>query len=209
MFESEIKKFIEDLAQQPLTPYVINPWDYSRSGNKLRRGNLFGYFMKMYTLNPKVLLVGEAPGYRGVGRVGVPFASETLVLSHPFFSDKSVFGIEHSYAPRAEASASIVWQTFDSLDFYPLTWAAYPFHPHKPDNIYSNRAPKPVEVSIGRQFIQRLIELYEIEHVIAVGRIAEGTLRYMGIPAIRIRHPAHGGATRFASGLRAFERSRH
>jgi uracil-DNA glycosylase len=208
MFNVQINKFIDDLARYPLTPNVRNPWDYSRVENKIRRKNLFGYFKKMYESKPRVLLVGEAPGYRGCGRVGMPFSSEKLILSHPFFSDKEVFGIENVDAPIAEASASIVWKTFDTLDFYPLMWATFPYHPHKPGNTASNRAPKLEEIKIGNQFITRLIDIYSIQNVVAVGRIAEKTLSEMGIEtSAAIRHPSHGGATLFAQGLSDFKKS--
>jgi len=207
MFESQINAFVDDLAKHPLTPNVKNPWDYSREENEIRRRNLLGYFAKMRELKPTVLMVGEAPGYRGCGRVGMPFSSEKLVLSHPFFADRDTFGIENVDAPIAEASATIVWKTFDALNFYPLMWATYPYHPHKPGNELTNRAPKPEEVRVGKQFITRLMDIYEIERVVAVGRLAEGTLKDLGIEAPGVRHPSHGGATLFAQGLADFKKS--
>lgn len=207
MFEKRIKKLIDDLARHPLTPNVNNPWDYSRRENEIRRKNLLGYFQKMYELKPKILLVGEAPGYRGCGRVGMPFSSEKLVLSHPFFADRDTFNVENKETPLAEASASIVWKTFDTLDFYPLMWATYPYHPHKPGNVFSNRAPKPDEIEIGRQFITRLVDIYGIQKVIAVGRVAEGTLKELNIQAFAVRHPSHGGATLFAQGLADYKKN--
>ena len=132
----------------------------------------------------------------------MPFASEKLILVNPFFEDRKIFGIENIDAPIAEASASIVWKTLDSLNFYPLMWATYPYHPHTPGNVLSNRAPKPEEVAIGGQFIKRLIGIYDIKKVVGVGRIAEKTLTDMGIEAPSVRHPSHGGATLFAQGLK-------
>lgn len=207
MFEAQINEFIHDIAKHPLTPNVKNPWDYSCPENEIRRKNLLGYFKKMYTLKPTILLVGEAPGYRGCGRVGMPFSSEKLVLSHPFFADKETFDIENKDTPIAEASASIVWKTFDSLDFYPLMWATYPYHPHKPGNEQTNRTPRPEEIRVGKQFITRLIDIYSIEQVVAVGRLAEGTLKELGIEAPAVRHPSHGGATLFAQGLADFKKT--
>ena len=206
MFEEQINRLIDDLAKHPLTPNVKNPWDYSRPENEIRRKNLLGYFKKMYELKPSILLVGEAPGYRGCGRVGMPFSSEKLVLSHSFFSDKDTFDIENRETPIAEASATIVWKTFDTLDFYPLMWATYPYHPHKPGNVLTNRAPKPEEINIGKQFISRLIDIYGIQRVVAVGRVAEGTLKELRIEAPAVRHPSHGGATLFAQGLADYKK---
>lgn len=199
-----MKEFVEKLARTPAPKDARNLWDYSDSSNEIRRKNLTGYFLEMAKRKPNVLLVGEAPGYRGCGRVGMPFSSEKLVLSHPFFSDRTIFSIEDSSAPIAEASASIVWKTFDALNFYPLMWATYPFHPHKAGNILSNRAPRPDEVTLGKEFLLEIKELFEIEHIIAVGRVAEGSLADMGFEAYPVRHPSHGGATLFAQGLKEF-----
>lgn len=207
MFDIKINQFIDDLAKHPITPNVKNPWDYSRPENEIRRNNLLGYFKKMYELKPKILLIGEAPGYRGCGRVGMPFSSEKLILSHPFFSNKNVFSVENTETPIAEASASIVWKTFDALSFYPLMWATYPYHPHKLGDELTNRAPKPEEIKMGEQFITRLMDIYGIQKVVAVGRVAEGTLKGLGIEVAAIRHPSHGGATLFAQGLADYKKN--
>ena len=206
MFQKEIEKFVGDLAKVKVNSDTKNPWDFLNPNNIIRRQNLIGYFKKMHVLKPAVLIVGEAPGFRGCGRVGMPFSSEKLILSHPFFSDRNIFTIENVSNPIAEASASIVWKTLDSLNFYPLMWATYPYHPHKSGNIFSNRAPKSEEVLIGQDFLKRLIKLYLIKKVIAVGRVAENTLAEMKIKAFSVRHPSHGGAKLFAQGLKDFTR---
>lgn len=202
-----MKKFINKLSKTKAPKDAVNPWDFSRRENAIRRRNLEGYFTKMAILEPTVLLVGEAPGYRGCGRVGMPFSSEKLVLSHPFFSDTTIFSIENATSSIAEASASIVWKTFDTLNFYPLMWATYPFHPHKPNNVLSNRAPRPDEVVLGKKFLKEIMELFGIKHIIAVGRVAEKCLNDMGYSAYAVRHPSHGGATLFAKGLSDFKKA--
>lgn len=198
--------FITKLARTEAPKDAKNPWDFSLPGNEIRRKNLEGYFAHMQKRAPNVLLVGEAPGYRGCGRVGMPFSSEKLVLEHPFFADTDTFSIEHVETPMGEASATIVWKTFDALDFYPLMWATYPFHPHKPGNPLTNRAPRPDEVALGKEFLEELIDAFSITRLVAVGRVAERTLADMGYDAYPVRHPSHGGAVAFAEGLRAFVR---
>ena len=199
-----MNKLVRKLSKTKAPKDAKNPWDFSCKGNAIRRKNLEGYFAKMAEIKPSVLLVGEAPGYRGCGRVGMPFSSEKLVLSHPFFSDKSTFGIENEGSPMAEASATIVWKTFDSLGFYPLMWATYPFHPHEPNDPFSNRAPRSEEVALGKEFIEDVLSLFEIKHLVAVGRVAERCLTGMGYEVHAVRHPSRGGATMFAKGLEDF-----
>ena len=48
--------------------------------NQLRRHNLTRYLSAMEQSRPTLLLVGEAPGYRGCRLTGIPFtSSHTLV----------------------------------------------------------------------------------------------------------------------------------
>jgi len=200
-----IEDFVETLARTDATPNSVNPWDYTRTENAIRRANLKTYLEIILESKPAVLLVGEAPGYRGTRRTGVPFSAEKIVLSHPFFTDRPEFAIEHVDDPIAESSASVVWKTMDELQFYPLIWASFPFHPHEPGNDLTNRAPTKEELVLGQTFLRQLIDLSGIKTVLAVGRAAEKTLIQMDIPiAAQIRHPSHGGATRFKEGLRAF-----
>ena len=77
-----------------------------------------------------------------------------------------------------------------------------PLHPHKPGNDESNRTPTPSELRRdGAPQLQRLIEAFKPEHIAAVGNIGLSTLGLLGIEAVKIRHPAHGGGPQFREGL--------
>lgn len=196
---------MESLARTQPTQNSINPWDYSKKENEIRRNNLKTYLSIILESKPSVLLVGEAPGYRGTRRTGVPFSSEKIILTHPFFTASPEFKIENLTNPIAEASASVVWRTMDELQFFPLIWASFPFHPHEPGNDLTNRAPTKEELLLGQASLRLLMELFEIKTVVAVGRAAERTLQEMGVPIVaQIRHPSHGGANYFKEGLRDF-----
>lgn len=143
---SVIAGFVEELAFTDVTPNVYNQYSYQYQENSIRRDNLLIYLNQMYELKPKVILVGEAPGYRGCRLTGVPFTSEHLLMNN--MEGLGLFGKEKGYRLASnkekllkEATATIIWETLIKHDAVALGWNAFPFHPHKKDNEKSNRAP--------------------------------------------------------------------
>src|SRR2546423_1534800 len=124
-----------------------------------------------------ILLLGEAPGYRGARISGLPFTSE-----------RQLTGIG-----PAEATATIVRRVLRELGLEALCWNVVPTHP---GTDRSNRRPTRQEVEASRPFLE---ELAVGRRVLAVGRLAE---RATGAPYVR--HPSHGGAAGFQAGLLAF-----
>jgi uracil-DNA glycosylase family 4 len=124
----------------------------------------------------RTILVGEAAGYRGARVSGVPFTSERQL----------------SGAGPAEATATIVHRVLRELGIEDdvLLWNVVPTHP---GTSRSNRRPTRAEVDAARPFLD---ELTRGRHVVAVGRLAAAVL-----DAPYVRHPSHGGARAFASGL--------
>jgi uracil-DNA glycosylase len=83
-------------------------------------------------------------------------------------------------------------------------------HPHKPGNTQSNRTPTLTEIEKGRPALNLLVAVFPLAQVVAVGKKAEGLLNSMGITtAATLRHPANGGATQFAEGLRQLVKNRN
>jgi uracil-DNA glycosylase family 4 len=140
----------------------------------LRRERLLGYLEERR--EAPILLVGEAPGYRGTRVSGIPLTSE-----------RQLTGVG-----PAEATATIVHRTLAELGVADdvLLWNVVPTHPGTET---SNRAPTRAEIEQSAPFLDALARS---RRVIAVGRIAHARL---GGPFVR--HPAHGGATAFRHGL--------
>ncbi|ERI93798.1 hypothetical protein HMPREF1982_01561 [Clostridiales bacterium oral taxon 876 str. F0540] len=205
-----MKKFeaiVEELALTQVTPNVYNQYSYMDKENEIRRKNLLLYLKKMYKIKPKVILIGEAPGYRGCRLTGVPFTSEHLLMNN--MKGLDLFGREAGYKLAKEkekllkeATATMIWETLLRYDIISLAWNAFPFHPHKKDNGESNRTPLKGELMIGEKPLLQMIEMFNIKKVVAVGGKADQTLTKLNISCHKVRHPAQGGKNDFVEGIR-------
>jgi uracil-DNA glycosylase len=154
-------------------------WNFYRegAGASVRRARLRVYLERRRAAS--LLLVGEAPGYRGALVSGVPFTSERQLSGNP----------------PGESTATIVHRALDELGLADvvLLWNVVPTHPHLPGRPETNRPPTADEIEAGLPFVR---ELARGRAVLAVGRVAH---RALGAPYVR--HPSHGGATAFKAAL--------
>jgi hypothetical protein len=74
-----------------------------------------------------------------------------------------------------------------------LLWNVVPTHPHRRGEPNSNRPPTRAEVEVSLPFLDALTAG---RRLIAVGRLAAAVLE-----APYVRHPSHGGARGFRTGL--------
>lgn len=156
-------------------------FNFYRDGARaeLRRERLASYLEAR--AGARILLVGEAAGYRGARVSGVPFTSERQL----------------SGRGPAEATATVVHQVLAELGLEDevLLWNLVPTHPHRDGEPRSNRPPTRREIAAGRLFLDAL---RRGRTVIPVGRLAHA---HLGGPYVR--HPSHGGAADFRSALTA------
>jgi uracil-DNA glycosylase len=151
------------------------------AGSLVRRRRLASYLGSR--ADARIVLVGEAAGYRGARVSGIPFTSERQLTG----------------TGPAEASATIVQRALRELGIEDdvLLWNLVPTHPHRPGEPDSNRPPTRAEIAAARPFLDALAGSgARGKLVLAVGRLAQ---RELGVPYIR--HPAHGGATGFRETL--------
>ncbi|VXC48588.1 uracil-DNA glycosylase [Arthrobacter sp. 8AJ] len=203
---SGIAAFVEQLAVVDTGAAANNFFNHAVPENALRRHNLQLYLQEMLERRPKVLLVGEAPGFRGMRITGVPFTNRVILggAANSF----GLFGPGKGYVlppeaagVAAEPTATVLWQVLEEVGFLPLLWSAFPWHPHQPGNPLSNRTPRPSETKLGTPFWQELAELFGISTIVAVGNVAQHSLQRSGLDVPKIRHPAHGGRSGFKLGL--------
>ena len=146
------------------------------AGSRLLRDRLEAYLDAK--AGASLLLVAEAPGYRGTRVSGIPLTSERQLTG----------------TGPAEATATIVHRVLAELGIANdvLLWNLVPTHPGTSS---SNRPPTRREIEAGAPF---LAELACARRVLPVGRLAHARLggRY-------VRHPSRGGASAFRAGLRA------
>ncbi|GAC1502942.1 MAG: uracil-DNA glycosylase [Pseudarthrobacter sp.] len=206
MTTSSVSAFVRRLSVVPSVPGRNNFFDASHPANAQRRRNLEIYLRDMMDRAPEVLLLGEAPGFRGMRITGVPFTNRTMFEGPA--NSFGLFGTGKGYALPAEAwavaaepTATVMWEVLAELEFLPLLWSACPWHTHLPEQPLSNRTPTAAEARLGTPFWLSLMEVFSIETVVAVGTVAHRSLLRNGLDAPKVRHPAHGGRSGFKRGL--------
>jgi hypothetical protein len=197
---------VDNLAALPGSDTLFNPYaPQDDPGATIRRKNLAHYLADMQLRQPRMLLLFEAPGYRGCALSGIPVTSERIMLRG--IGKWGLFGAGYqatSGQPQgvAEMTATILWDALvEYVDQPPLIWNTVPLHPHRPGQPQSNRPPKKAEEQLGWSFVEMVRGAFDIEVIGAVGRVAQRAIDEMGGHAVPLRHPSQGGKAEFVSGL--------
>ena len=208
---SDITKFINAISK-PNLPGMHNPWSQicetetdQKKGHTARRKRLQHH---LECPDPRILLIGEAPGYQGCRYSGIAFTSERLLLegSIPRMPDMLGIRITSRSKPWSEPSATIVWKALYEQDLaeHAVLFNAVPWHPEGSKGPLSNRTPNTVEKEKGVEFLLMFLKLFKGVPVAALGNTASDNLNILGIKHTKLRHPANGGATLFREGLTKF-----
>jgi uracil-DNA glycosylase len=172
---TDARRFVERLA----AARIGDTFNFYAEGEgaPLRRERLSAYLGARG--EARLLLVGEAAGYRGARVSGIPFTSERQLTGRP----------------PGEATATVVHRVLAQLGLGEdvLLWNLVPTHPHLPGRPDTNRPPTRAEIDAGSPF---LAELALGRRVAPVGRLA-----YARLGGPYVRHPSHGGAAGFRAGL--------
>ena len=190
-----MERFFELVRSVPVAPDAEFLYGDDPEGRRRER-NLRRYLEAV--ADAPLILVGEAPGWRGMTVSGVPFVSAREATAGV------IPGLELPAEPQApwEASSRVVWAALAQwAGPLPVSWPIFPHHPFVADDPHSNRTPRPAEVRDGTPATVELARAMGIRMFVAVGRKAQGALAAAGVESIAIRHPAQGGARMFTEQL--------
>ncbi|WP_321366140.1 uracil-DNA glycosylase [uncultured Desulfuromusa sp.] len=198
---------------------VFNPWkdvdsqhDQSEQGPEIRRRQLLHYLQERIGI-ADTLLCAEAIGYQGGHFSGIPMTSERLLLGglqhkniHPEMVFKNISPQRTSRVDLkphgfTEPTATIVWGFLVDHEIDTrrvVLWNAFPWHPYHLDKgLLSNRTPTDAELAVGHQMLNQLLEQGQFKQTVAIGEKSALQLQQLGIAAVKVRHPANGGAGKF------------
>lgn len=204
-----IDRLIETLANLSCQPEVcFNPFaDHCATHDlpqaiSIRKANLRTYLQAQYQRRADSLWVGEAPGYNGVRRSGI------YLVSEPQFEElgQRLGDVSFQKATRtpnkATQSSKAVWKLIQTLPTVPLTYDAFPLHSFRNKPPFVNRSPSKKELQSTAHVLELLLEIFQPQKVIAIGRKAEYALDYLGVSNIYVRHPSRGGGPAFEQGIK-------
>lgn len=196
---SNIDRFIARLQRVKSTATLNNPYRQVALRNNLR-----AYLHLLQAeFAPQLLLIGEAPGYRGCRLTGVPFSSGGLFerVQHPFLQQ---LGPQLQLNSReSENTATIVWNYLACKKITPVFWNAVPFHPHVENQAMSNRPPTLAEIDSGLVFLQQIEAIFRPARIVALGKKAlkASQMAFPGVEIVALRHPSYGGKSAFVAGM--------
>lgn len=200
-----MRKFLDDIVSFS-SANVFNPWRHTDplDAHMFASDHRLSRLVQHFDCDPRYLLIGEAPGYQGCHFSGVPFTNESLLINGAVPRVPVTARITTRKLPWCEPSATIVWKELHRLDIaeHTIMWNAFAWHPFKPGDPLSNRAPTKAELKAGEHVLRSVLDHFRHAKIIAVGRVAEAALQRLGIDQVTaIRHPSMGGASQFRSQL--------
>jgi len=215
----EFDRFFNILKNSPETDGIFNLWyeidsinGRSSAGPDIRKQQFYHYLKERLDL-AQYLFVGEAPGYQGGHFTGIPMTSERILLGYKQESGVAPESVFREIAPQrtskneiqpkgfTEPTATIVWGAIAANKIDPrkiVLWNMCPWHTFDPGKGYlSNRTPTSSELEVGLPALRELQRLFGEIQIFAVGKSALHMLESQHIGCGELRHPAHGGATKF------------
>src|SRR5690554_7935733 len=172
-----IEEFIQELANERTEKVGVSENVYAGNTREsiIRKHNLLTYLTKMKSVNPRILLLGEAPGHKGCRLTGIPFTSERVLANHSFFQGLDFHFINENL--ECEQSATIVWNVLQNFTDKPLIWDIFLFHSYDGINFNTNSTPNETELELGKEYVIKLLQIFIIDTIFVCSRTLDSKLK--------------------------------
>ncbi|WP_395374011.1 uracil-DNA glycosylase [Marinicella sp. W31] len=139
--------------------------------------------------------IGRDLGYNGGRRTGLPFTDDVHLPMHAQKWDVPASRAVKKTPIIAERSATVIWKILAAIQTPVFIWNVFPWHPHLPDEPFSNRAHTAAERKIGEALLQQLVEIVKPQRIMAIGNTADESLQRLQFNGekYKLRHPSFGG----------------
>lgn len=201
------KSFVQAMAAIQL-PNVFNPYADicpvydQKNAAAVRRRGLQTLLASIQALGIDTIWMGRDLGYRGGRRTGLALTDEMRLVQFPEIYPGTE-AVKATMGPAvAERTAAEIWAVLAQLDLPPLLWNVFPFHPHEPDQPFTNRKFTASELKVADALNRQLISWLGIRRIIAIGQDAAHYAEQFGVSVSCVRHPSYGGVTEFREGIR-------
>ncbi len=198
--------FVEQLSLISL-PDVFNPYaevcqasDHA-DAPAIRRHNLETALSHAITLRVTSIWIAQDLGYRGGRRTGLALTDEAHLPHHGQMLNVPAFQRATHGPPVSERTATVIWHALQSINQPVFLWNVFPFHPHLPEDPFSNRCHKTAERALGLHFLQLLLEALPPSSIVTIGEKASEALRTCSIATRPVRHPSYGGQRSFLESI--------
>jgi len=193
-----LDSLLKSLKERPSSNVVFNQYQNLNILDNLK--HFLNYLLKN---RHDVLLIGEAPGYRGCKLTGIPFTSGSVIRASRHDIWFHIGNEIELNELESETTASVFWDFFENHYPIPILWNAFPFHPHFPGNPCSNRKPNRSEIEEGKSYLLMLHQIFQPKKLCSLGRVGQSILSelFPNDEIIYIRHPSRGGKNSFIKGM--------
>lgn len=144
------------------------------------------------------LWIGRDLGYRGGRRTGLALTDDVHLSIH---AHRWNVTIERSTTGSivAERTAAVIWSMLMPVTSHVFLWNVFPFHPHEPDDPFTNRSHCSIERDMGETILAELILILRPRRLVCIGNdAAKSASRVAGITEVaQVRHPSYGGQNDF------------
>lgn len=167
-----------------------------------RRANLTAFLLAVRQRGVDTIWMGRDLGYRGGRRTGLALTDERhLSAIARIYGGKGA--MQATVGPAmAERTAAEIWAVISGLSTPPFLWNVFPFHPHEPDDHFSNRKFTSKELAAVHSINIALIRELGIRRIVAIGQDAAHYSATFGVDVVTVRHPSYGGVREFREGIR-------